>query len=92
MWERGPGGEGMLQLQYLAHSSFLLTTDSGLRVVIDPWRNPERGLWFLLEFPLTEADLVVVTHDHFDHDAVHRITGLSSVVRHPNRWNCKIYG
>ena len=35
------------------------------------------------EFPLTEADLVIVTHAHFDHDAVHRITGLPSLVRHP---------
>lgn len=72
-----------MKLQYRAHSAFLLTTDAGLRVVIDPWRNPDNGRWFVRDFPLTEADLLVVTHDHFDHDAVHRITGLPTIVRHP---------
>jgi L-ascorbate metabolism protein UlaG (beta-lactamase superfamily) len=71
-----------IQLQYLAHSAFKLTTRAGLRVVIDPWRNPSAGRWFLREFPPVEADLVLVTHDHFDHDAVDRITGLPTVARH----------
>lgn len=73
---------GAIELQYLAHSAFKLTTPAGLRVVIDPWRNPERGRWFVRTFPATEANLVVITHDHFDHDAVDRITGLPTVVRH----------
>ena len=81
MWERGRGVRE-IRLQYLAHSAFLVTTEGGFRVVIDPWRNPGRGRWFVREFPLVEADMVVVTHDHFDHDAVHRITGLPTVVRH----------
>ena len=71
-----------MNLQYLAHSAFVLTTSAGLRIVVDPWRNPDRDLWFVREFPLTRADLVIVTHDHFDHDAVHRITGLPTVLRH----------
>ncbi|MEZ4522099.1 MAG: MBL fold metallo-hydrolase [Thermomicrobiales bacterium] len=71
-----------MKLQYLAHSAFLLTTDAGLRIAIDPWRNPGNGRWFVREFPLTEADLLIVTHDHFDHDAAYRITGLPTVMRH----------
>ena len=75
-----------IQLQYLAHSAFRLTTNAGLRIVIDPWRNPDRGRWFVREFPLTEADLAIVTHDHFDHDAVDRVTGLPTILRHAGRF------
>ena len=71
-----------MNLQYLAHSAFKLTTDAGLRVVIDPWRNPASGRWFVRDFPAIDVDLVIVTHEHFDHDAVHRITGLPTILRH----------
>ena len=71
-----------IEIQYLAHSAFQITTNDGLQVVIDPWRNPDQGQWFVREFPLIEADLLIVTHDHFDHDAIHRITGLPTIPRH----------
>ena len=40
-------------------------------MLIDPYRNqyPDR-FWFEREFPAVDCDLCLVTHAHFDHDAV----------------------
>ena len=67
---------------YYGHSAFLFRSPTGVRVLIDPYRNqcPDR-FWFLREFPQVDCDLCLVTHAHFDHDAVHRITSDVSVWR-----------
>jgi L-ascorbate metabolism protein UlaG (beta-lactamase superfamily) len=74
-----------VEMRYLGHSSFLWTTAGGTRVVIDPYDNthPHDWRWFVQPFPEIEADLVLVTHDHFDHNATHRIGGDPRIVRGP---------
>ena len=72
------------ELRYYGHSAFLLTTPLGTRILIDPFGNPpvEEGLrWFLREFPLVEVDMVLISHPHFDHDAVERALGDPTVIR-----------
>ena len=54
--------------------SFMWHTPTGGRLLIDPFQQPDRGSWFVIEYPETEADAVLVTHDHFDHNAVGRIS------------------
>lgn len=57
-----------MQLQWLGHSAFLLTTDQGKRVLIDP---------FLSGNPVTpesfkdpdDIDVILLTHGHDDHTA-----------------------
>jgi L-ascorbate metabolism protein UlaG (beta-lactamase superfamily) len=43
--------------------------------MVDPWRNfPTRKWdWYFHDFPITEVDIGVSTHAHFDHDALHRL-------------------
>jgi L-ascorbate metabolism protein UlaG (beta-lactamase superfamily) len=52
-------------------------------VAIDPYDNthPHDWRWFLRTMPRVEADVVLVTHDHFDHNAVHRVGGEPQIVR-----------
>jgi L-ascorbate metabolism protein UlaG (beta-lactamase superfamily) len=52
-------------------------------ILIDPFRNPSDGGcdWFLREFPRVEADVVLVSHPHFDHDALDRVLGSPEVLR-----------
>lgn len=65
----------VVQLEYFGHSAFRWTTPSGVSVVADPFDNDESRPWvhwFAHPTPLVPADYALVTHDHFDHRAVHR--------------------
>lgn len=88
------GAAEVVDFRYFGHSAFLLTAASGARVLIDPFGNPSdprtfpsygssEAHWFSKPFPRTECDVVLVTHPHFDHDAVHRVPGLPTIVRAP---------
>jgi L-ascorbate metabolism protein UlaG (beta-lactamase superfamily) len=74
------GSHDGVRLYYLGHASFKWVTPSGTRIVIDPYRNPSQGRWFDRPFPEVEADLVLVTHAHFDHDAVSQVKGNPEVL------------
>ena len=70
-------------LEYFGQSCFLLTTSSGLRIIMDP---PA------LKYPLPteEADVVTVSHEHFDHNNIAAIKGKPVVLRGLRRdgsWN-----
>lgn len=78
-------GEG-LELTYFGHSAFRVTAPSGLTVLIDPWRNHPSGggggAFFFGDFPKLTVDIGVVTHAHFDHDAIHRLDA-SVIIERP---------
>ena len=87
-----------VNFRYYGHCAFLWTTPEGVRVLIDPYRNdPEidEWIWFHKYFPLVETDLVLVTHPHFDHDAVDCIPGSPTIIRTPGKFQYKdlvVYG
>lgn len=57
-----------MKIEYLGHSCFRLTTDKGVVIVTDPYEKVG------YELPTgLEADIVTVSHDHFDHNAAHKI-------------------
>lgn len=60
-----------LELTWLGHSTFLLSTPGGKQVLLDPWvmNNPACPDRFK---NLDKLDLMLITHGHFDHigDAV----------------------
>ena len=55
---------------WLGHSTFLLENDAGKRLVTDPVDAKS-----LPNLPHVHADVVTVSHRHFDHCAVERIGG-----------------
>ena len=62
-------------MRWFGQSAFLLTDASGARVCIDPFGVPgpamaARGMRFAYP-PIAgvEADLLLITHEHFDHAA-----------------------
>ena len=57
-----PPAAGTLRLRWFGHSCFLLESPGGKRVLIDPL-PPSLGY----PVPQVDADLVVVSHPHFDH-------------------------
>jgi L-ascorbate metabolism protein UlaG (beta-lactamase superfamily) len=74
-----------MHIQWFGQSSFRLDA-GGASVFIDPFGDisglSARGLQF--DYPPIEgvdADLVLVTHEHVDHNAVERIGGTPTVLR-----------
>ena len=69
-----------MSVTYLGHSAFLFEDSSGERVLIDPFGNDEQNYWFLKSFPALDVELVAVTHDHFDHNAIDALPSGTSVM------------
>jgi L-ascorbate metabolism protein UlaG (beta-lactamase superfamily) len=60
---------GALTIDYLGHCAFRLTTPAGQRILVDPYRNwPDGRRWFKRECANVEADVLLVSHPHADHD------------------------
>jgi len=78
-----------IMLRYYGHSAFRWRTPRGVGILIDPFRNPqemERRRWFLRPFPSVEADIVLVSHPHFDHDAFEMVLGCPTIIRTPGEF------
>ena len=95
VFERAPGGG--LRITWMGHSSLLIEID-GVRVLVDPmWDERASPTSFMgpkrfFEPPLPLAglpplDVVLISHDHYDHLGAHTIRKLSQLasVRHA-RW------
>lgn len=65
-----------LSLGWYGHAMFLIQDDEGRRIITDPF-DPSIGY----PFPRIEADVVLVSHDHFDHNNVKDIIGNPVVLR-----------
>jgi L-ascorbate metabolism protein UlaG (beta-lactamase superfamily) len=67
-----------MKIKYLAHASFLITSDSGVKIITDPYAAAG-GLKYK---PITEAaDIVTVSHEHGDHNYTAAIKGNPVVLR-----------
>jgi L-ascorbate metabolism protein UlaG (beta-lactamase superfamily) len=67
-----------MKIKWLAHSAFLITADSGTRIVTDPYQtNPHFSHGDIKE----KADIVTVSHGHGDHNNVAAVSGNPEVVK-----------
>ncbi len=64
-----------MKIKWIGHSCFLIE-DDGVRIITDPYNEqiPYRPPDYL-------ADIVTVSHEHFDHNAVDRVKGNPEVIR-----------
>ncbi len=72
-----------VEIAYMAGSAFRITSPGGISMIVDPWRNHPSGKWdwYYYDFPLTECDIGISTHAHFDHDALHLLKSHMSLDR-----------
>ena len=67
---------GKVEIAFYSNSSFRVTSPRGISIMVDPWRNDPSGawgLWYRMDFPMTDVDIGMSTHAHFDHDALDRV-------------------
>lgn len=56
-----------IEVEYIAHASFLLRAPDGTELLIDPYAS---RVWLGYDWPEgIEPDAVLITHPHYDHDA-----------------------
>lgn len=64
-----------MKIEWLGHACFLVTTAQGTRIVTDPF---DEKVGYSL--PQVNADIVTISHHHFDHDAVHVLPGQPQII------------
>jgi L-ascorbate metabolism protein UlaG (beta-lactamase superfamily) len=67
-----------VKIKYLGHASFIITSDTGVRIITDPYETGPDLTYGEITEP---ADVVTVSHDHFDHCNVAAVKGNPEVVR-----------
>jgi len=65
-----------MEIKWLGHACFLLTSPGGTRVVTDP---PSEEVGYHLR-PVP-ADLVTISHEHYDHNNLQTVAGSPRVAR-----------
>jgi L-ascorbate metabolism protein UlaG (beta-lactamase superfamily) len=69
-----------MKIKWLGHASFLITSDSGVRVITDPYT---RGGGITYGQIQETADVVTMSHKHQDHNNVGAVKGKPVVVDTP---------
>ncbi len=73
-----PQPSGTLQIKWLGHAAFLITSSTGIKIITDPYAPSARLLYGEIE---ESANIVTVSHDHGDHNNVAAVSGNPTVVR-----------
>jgi len=70
-----------MKITWLGHASFLVESKDGTRVVMDPFEAGSYDGAVGYAAIDTHADVVTVSHEHADHNAVDVVSGSPEVVR-----------
>jgi L-ascorbate metabolism protein UlaG (beta-lactamase superfamily) len=71
-----------MKIKYLGHATFVITSNKGVRVITDPYETgPDLTYGEITE----SADIVTVSHKHFDHGNVAAVKGNPEVVSRVGR-------
>lgn len=69
-----------MKIRYLGHSSFLITSEKGVRIITDPYKAGCFGGGIKYAPINEEADIVTISHEHDDHNST-EISGNPTFVR-----------
>jgi len=73
-----------MEIIHLGHSSFKIRGKGGV-LITDPYSSLDTGL----KFPKVEADIVTISHDHQDHNAVSQVGDEPVIIRGPGEYEIK---
>lgn len=64
-----------MKIKWYGHAAFRITTDNGIRIIIDPYESGAFGGALSYGKITDEADIVLSSHDHDDHNCTKDIKG-----------------
>ena len=67
-----------MKIKWLGHAAFLITSDAGVKIITDPYLPTDELRYGEIN---ESADIVMVSHDHFDHNNVAAVKDKPEVVR-----------
>jgi L-ascorbate metabolism protein UlaG (beta-lactamase superfamily) len=71
-----------MKIKWLGHAAFLITTDSGTRIITDPYETSDALKYGEI---VESADIVTISHEHGDHSNVAAVQGSPQVIRETTR-------
>lgn len=69
-------------IRCIGHAEFLIELENGMRIVTDPY---DASCGYTVE--KLQADVVLVSHGHHDHNAVENVTGAVQVIDRAGRYD-----
>ncbi len=72
-----------MKIKWLGHASFIITSDTGIKIITDPYVTAENLNYGEIK---ESADIVTVSHEHGDHSNVSAVRGNPKVVKDKTTW------
>ena len=70
-----------MKIKWYGHAAFLLTSDQGLKIIIDPYEPGAFGGQLSYGKIKDQGDMVITSHDHADHNYTKDLPGTPQVVK-----------
>jgi L-ascorbate metabolism protein UlaG (beta-lactamase superfamily) len=70
-----------MKIKWYGHAAFLISSDQGTKVITDPYESGAYGGQLAYGKIRDQADIVLVSHDHADHNDVKSLPGAPQVIK-----------
>ena len=78
-----------MKIKWYGHAAFKITTNKGVRIIIDPYESGAFGGALAYGKITDEADIVLTSHDHEDHNYTKDIKGKFTQIKKAGSHNVK---
>ena len=70
-----------MKIKWYGHSAFLVTSDQGVKIITDPYESGAYGGQLSYGKIKDQADIVLTSHDHADHNDTKSLPGSPEIVK-----------
>ena len=70
-----------MKIKWYGHAAFLITSDQGLKIIIDPYEPGAFGGQLSYGKIIDRAEIVLTSHDHADHNYTKDIPGSPQIIK-----------
>ncbi len=70
-----------MKIKWYGHAAFLITSDQGVKIITDPYESGAFGGQLTYGQIKDQADIVIISHDHADHNDTKSLPGSPEIVK-----------